>query len=290
MRRSWVESNMGLIDYLSYNYTPSATAKSVFFYIQSAGHFCCGNDYYTRREGFKSYLLVYTVNGKGYARYRGRQYELGRGQVMLLDCYDYQEYYSDERDLWEIKWVHFNGGSSDGYYNIIYENYGPVINMSGNESIPGYIDALIKLMRDGDVQFEIKASNIIVSMLTDILVTAPSKPGNSRNSESNTQVESALEFVENNYSLDISLEDMANAACSSVFHFSRVFKKATGYSPYEYLIKYRINRAKSLLKTTHKTVEEISAEVGFESPSNFIRTFRQLEDMTPVKYRKYWTG
>jgi len=101
-------------------------------------------------------------------------------------------------------------------------------------------------------------------------------------------MDAILEFIEKNYFSNISLEDMAAAACSSKYHFCRNFKKITGYGPYEYLVKYRINKAKSLLKETDIPVGEIAESVGFESTSNFIQTFKKLEGLTPLKYRNYW--
>lgn len=290
MKKVWVESNVGMENRFSYNYTPSLLAKSAFFYIQSLGHFCCDENYFTRRKGYRSFLLIYTLNGKGYANYRDKKYELTRGQVLLMNCYDYQEYYTDKKDLWEIKWVHFNGASSEEYYNIIYKNYGPVIDMGNNTSILDNINKIMHLLSAGDMQFEVKASNIILNMLTDIILTKPNSQSNSSQKVNNIQLDAVMDFIENNYSSNISLEDMASTACSSKYHFCRNFKRITGYSPYEYLVKYRINKAKSLLEITDSPIGEIARNVGFESTSNFIRTFKKLEGLTPLKYRSYWNG
>lgn len=290
MKEIWIDSSLVVKECESYNYTPSFLAKTTFFYVQAAGHFLCNKEYYTRREGYKSFLLIYTVNGKGRAKFRDKQYDLCEGQILLIDCYDYQEYYTDSNDLWEIKWVHFYGSNSEEYFNLIYENYGPVIDVEENNKIVEYIDLILNMMKQGDIQFEVKVSNIIVSMLTNIMLIASSKSGNCNQKEKNEQVNQVIEFVEMNYNMDISVRDMAKKACCSIYHFSRVFKKATGYSPYEYLIKYRINRAKTLLKTTDNTIDEIAHAIGFDSTSNFINTFRKLEDVTPLKYRRFWTG
>jgi len=102
------------------------------------------------------------------------------------------------------------------------------------------------------------------------------------------RVDNIIAYIEKNYATDISLEDMAAVACSSKYHFCRNFKKITGYGPYEYLVKYRINKAKSLLKETDISVGEIAEYVGFGSTSNFIQTFKKLEGLTPLKYRNYW--
>lgn len=291
MKMHWTESNIEIeSNKIIYSHTPSFVARTAFFYVQTVGHFYCGKDYYTRREGYRSYLLIYTMKGKGCFKYREKQYEVRENQVFLMDCYDFQEYYSGSEEQWVIKWLHFNGGTSSEYYNTIYENYGPLISMNSDNSIHGYIDTIMELLRSKDIQFEIKASSIIVQILTDIILAASVKPGAYKDGSQNSQVEAAMEFIEKNYSSNILLEDIARAACCSVYHFARIFKRHTGYSPYEYLLKYRINKAKTLLKTTGSTVENIAGEVGFGSTSSFIKTFRDLEEMTPLKYRKFWAG
>jgi len=290
MKGYWVDGKVNMPNMVSYNYTPSLIAKSTFFYLQALGHFFCDSEYYTKREGYRSYLLIYTISGKGYAKYRGRSYETREGQVLFMDCYDYQEYWTDKTELWQFKWIHFSGGTSSEYFKLIYDRFGPVIDMHGRPCLLECLDVIIKQVMHNDFQLEVNVSRLIVEILSELLLSDVQKKEELELKFFNENIRSALEYVENNYEKDISLKDMASAACCSEFHFSRVFKRVTGYSPYEYLLKYRINRAKSHLKDSNSTVEEIAGLVGFSSISNFIRTFKSLEEMTPLKYRKYWIG
>lgn len=287
MKKYWVDSTAGTIESVSHNYTPSLTARSAYFYLQAAGHFLCDKNYYTKREGYRSFLLIYTVSGKGHANYRNRSYELEKGQMLLMDCYDYQEYNTGVEETWEIKWLHFNGSTSLEYFNTIYDCFGPVLSTYGDTPIESYIDEIFMLIRENDMKFEIKLSRLIVGILTEILLA-----GSQGNDVKITDVlvQPALDFIALKYMTDITLKDMAAAACCSEFHFSRVFKKVTGYCPHEYLIKLRINEAKNLLKHTTRAIDDIAAEIGFRSTSNFIRTFKELEEITPLKYRNYWVG
>lgn len=290
MNRYWVDGKVNMPNMVSYNYTPSLVAKSTFFYLQSLGHFFCDSEYYTKREGYKSYLLIYTISGKGYAKYRGRSYETGEGQVLLMDCYDYQEYWTDKTDPWQFKWIHFNGSTSSEYFNLIYDRFGPLVDMHGKPRLLECLDEIIRQVMNNDFQAEVNVSRLIMEILSELLLSDAHKNEEPELKLWNESIRSALDYVDNNYDKDISLKDMASAACCSEFHFSRVFKRVTGYSPYEYLLKYRINKAKSHLKDSNFTVEEIAGLVGFSSISNFIRTFKALEEITPLKYRKYWTA
>ncbi|WP_083894110.1 AraC family transcriptional regulator [Rivularia sp. PCC 7116] len=81
------------------------------------------------------------------------------------------------------------------------------------------------------------------------------------------------------------LSDLANLAGISQFHFSRLFKNSMGISPHKYVIKQRVERAKSLLKNPELSVTEISLLCGFNSHSHLGKYFRQLTGFTPRQYR-----
>lgn len=95
----------------------------------------------------------------------------------------------------------------------------------------------------------------------------------------------AKEYIISNYNKHIDLEDIAQNACLSVNHLLRTFKQAYGQSPHQYLIKVRLNRSKYLLKNSDYTINEIVEIIGFECPSSFIRLFKNINKVTPGRYR-----
>jgi AraC family transcriptional regulator len=94
-----------------------------------------------------------------------------------------------------------------------------------------------------------------------------------------------LDFVEARLGDDISLDDLAAEACLSPFHFSRLFRDATGKSPHRYLTERRIETAKRSLRADGASLAEIALDSGFGSQANFIRAFRKATGMTPGQQR-----
>ncbi|MEM9925591.1 MAG: AraC family transcriptional regulator [Cyanobacteria bacterium P01_D01_bin.50] len=93
------------------------------------------------------------------------------------------------------------------------------------------------------------------------------------------------DYINDNIATEIKLSDLAALAGISQFHFSRLFKTSMGISPHKYIMKQRVERAKSLLKNPELSVTEIALLCGFNSHSHLGKYFRQLTGFTPKEYR-----
>lgn len=94
-----------------------------------------------------------------------------------------------------------------------------------------------------------------------------------------------LDFVADNYEHDLSLNDLAGEAGMSTFHFAREFKRATGTTPHQHLMKFRVERAKASLTKSDMTLAEVAFQSGFSHQSHFTRLFRKMTGTTPQSYR-----
>ncbi len=99
-------------------------------------------------------------------------------------------------------------------------------------------------------------------------------------------IQPAISFVAENYMNDISIDALAHTCHLSVSHFRRVFKQILGIAPLEYIQTVRIERARVLLFNQDLSVTEIGMQVGFATPSSFIRQFHQLYGLSPGQWRK----
>lgn len=95
------------------------------------------------------------------------------------------------------------------------------------------------------------------------------------------QKDIARHFMEN-----ISLESLAARHFVSRCHLSRIFGEVTGYHFKDYLILYRVAKARELLRHTDRSVIDVGIAVGYGNVNHFIRIFHQQEGATPLQYRK----
>jgi AraC family transcriptional regulator len=96
----------------------------------------------------------------------------------------------------------------------------------------------------------------------------------------------ALEFMHDNYSRELALEEIATAAYLSEYHFARLFKQVTGATPHVYLANLRIEKARRLLAETAHPIIEVAAMVGYQSQSHFTKIFKAITGLTPRAYRE----
>jgi len=95
-----------------------------------------------------------------------------------------------------------------------------------------------------------------------------------------------LDYIAVNYGNNILLEDMAARADLSPSHFSRLFKQTIGQSPYQFLMSYRIEKAKKMLDRPSTLMVDIAFTCGFSDQAHFSRTFKKIEGITPKQYRQ----
>ncbi len=98
-------------------------------------------------------------------------------------------------------------------------------------------------------------------------------------------MQSAIQFVHNNFEREISITDIAKYVFLSPSYFTRAFKENTGLSPMQYLLNIRIKRACELLRETDHKVGEIALSVGFSNQQRFNDMFKKQTNMTPMQYR-----
>jgi AraC-like DNA-binding protein len=95
-----------------------------------------------------------------------------------------------------------------------------------------------------------------------------------------------ISYISEHYYQSITLEEIADIASMTIPAFCRYFKKRTNKTFIQFLNEYRIGKACVLLAQNNLTITQIWCELGFNSSTNFNRSFRKLYHCTPMEYRK----
>lgn len=102
-----------------------------------------------------------------------------------------------------------------------------------------------------------------------------------------TTIEDSKDYILQNYQNDISLLQLARHCNISPFHFSRIFKKITSYSPYQFLTAVRLKNSALLIKETTQSIIDIAFQSGFNSIEHFTTSFSKKFGVSPTAYREY---
>jgi len=101
------------------------------------------------------------------------------------------------------------------------------------------------------------------------------------------QIESAVEYLQHNFENDaLTIDHLSKAACLSLPHFCRIFKKHMGYSPHQYLNYYRIEKAREYLLSGKFNCSEVAEKTGFASIYVFSKVFKKIEGVSPTEWLK----
>jgi AraC family transcriptional regulator len=249
------------------------------------------------------YSRMYLITrGRGHVVAGNQTIELEPGYLYLFRSFVHHSYFFDP-DLEHI-YVHFRSEMDNGLsiYNLIsVKNKIPATNLSNllfyrlldlNPGLelphhdpqvyqqkpwlnrtPTYCSSSVRLETEG-----------IIQQLFSGFIECRSKTNQTTYLKFNFH--EILYYIQQNLHNDIKIDQLAKIACLSNDHFSRVFKSVFGISPYEFIVRKRIEKSQFLLLSTEHTIQQIIEETNFKNVQYFSRMFKKYTTHTPAKYRR----
>lgn len=167
----------------------------------------------------------------------------------------------------------------------IMHSFGPMAPENETQGTGSLLNSAF-ITSDLTSQLYIKSSLLyILATLSRHQLFAPTEKNLNKRVES---IKTALAYIKDNYHNKIYIADLAGQVNLNEQYFCRLFKKAIGCSPIEYINEYRIKQAKRLLEETDLQVTEICLECGYNNLGNFLQEFRKRTETTPLQYRKHF--
>lgn len=245
-------------------------------------------------------LLVWVLAGTA----RVEERSLG-GQWTAVEVRAGDFFLTHTREPYEMRWQTVGGDRFDVMHlylglplieraarDLLGEHAGAVTFLD----ISGAQDERVSFMLD-QLRFELieerKPSALIVNSLAQALAVHlvrryvdPHSAGRRSNALQAYKLRRVLDAMHAQLADDFRLAHVARIAGLSEYHFSRLFKRATGLSPSQYFIRLRMRRAQHLLLETDRSIIDVGLEVGYSSPSHFSQVFRREVGVTPSAYRQ----
>lgn len=254
------------------------------------------------------YIFHYIISGKGYvALNKGSDTEVGRinnirtikaeypikaGEGFLIEPHTKHIYFADEEEPWHYVWVVFKGLSAPSYLhqcglsrtNYIYR---PIdYNVKTSQKIRCHLMSILENPNADPAfiigHFSLFFSELIKNSARDqvLFQNFPQKA-----SRSNHYMTQALAYIHGNHCKIRSIDEIADFCHISRSHLGRLFRETLHISPQEYLIQYRLNRAKYLLSSTTMPICDIASDVGYQNELNLLRAFKKAFGVSPSVWR-----
>lgn len=257
--------------------TPSNQTLKLFYYVTCIGHFYYEDFYKLSRDSYNSYLIMYIVKGRAKIHNEKGSFELNAGDTVFMNCHNPHGYES-LGDL-ETIWLHFDGINTKDIFMELENQYDGVVVIKNSFNIMDRINKIYMAYKSGKKISEGVQSSYIGRILAEFFnVTEDSN-------NKSLLIQEIVSYIDEHYKEDLTVKYLASKASLSEFHFSRIFKKETGYTIHEYIIKTRINNAKNMLQLTNLSLKEITFLCGFSSESSFSTTFKKNTGVTPGVFR-----
>lgn len=173
---------------------------------------------------------------------------------------------------------------------ILSSNGKKFVYLKREDSLTGEVYSIIKNMYEENCS-QRKNYEIFVRGYMDILLGTLYRNGildnigDSYDKDALRKIWPVIDYIDKNFSSEITLERLSTTLNMNREYFCRIFKKATGITPTEYINFVRVWKAENMLTTTQNSILEISMEVGFSSVSYFNRVFKKYRGTTPSAYR-----
>lgn len=259
-------------------------------FVHSMGHVAHARGLKVHRSSeFRWYVFLYCTDGCGRVRSGDVSYTLTADQYMMLPPGMSHGYRAENDDPCTLYWVVFGGRKARLYASAM--GHVPAMAPLSDSSDPGLRIALfesIYAVLCGGCSLEklqyaaIELAHFFATFIyADLLRVPVPQSGYVENI-----VNRMTHFMHANVERNFTLHELASEAGYSESYFCRQFVRQTGYSPIDYFIRVKINKAAVYLLKTSLTVSQIASKLGFRSPDYFSRTFRRVVGISATEFRK----
>ena len=247
--------------------------------------------YHPFGPGMRDHYLIHCIlsgSGTYKTKYRNQDltYELHAGQAFLIEPNHLVHYYADGKEPWEYMWIEFDGMKIKEYlHQAGLSQSNPIYEPISQEGATKAFSYLRDIVEQPDLLSAEVMGNTYL-FFASLIRSSKAARKIPKNDLLDFYIQSTVDFIENNYMNEITVEDMALHLNLNRSYFSKIFKSSTHKSPQEFLIQYRINKACELLRNTHTSITQIAHLIGYNNPFHFTRAFKNIMGIAPMEWRK----
>ncbi|MFS0881350.1 AraC family transcriptional regulator [Metabacillus niabensis] len=229
-------------------------------------------------------LFQYTISGFGHLDIDEKTYKIMPGYAFMVEIpSDHIYYLPEESNSWEFYYILVRPTGIIHHWNELVGKIGRVIKINNDHSVISLLQNIFHAASRQQITDGYRAASIVYQFIMELFRFSDEH----KKMKSNwpVKIQKAVEKMEKDYAYIQSLEEIAIEVEISKYHFIRIFKQSTGYTPIEYLTKVRMEKAVNLLRQSELTIDEIAKLIGYSNGSYFIKVFRKWLGFSPGEFR-----
>ncbi|WP_105614492.1 AraC family transcriptional regulator [Vallitalea okinawensis] len=232
------------------------------------------------------YIIHFIVNGCGKYIYGDKAYDIKEGQAFIIFPGDIVRYIPDQLQPWSYYWVGFKGRKIS---ELITAN-----NELKKIPVFTYDSCIINEVKDvmgvlkQSLSHDLKDYALLAHLYKILYYIRKDMKicEIDGKEQQKSYLQYAINYIEKYYYRELTIQEIADFVHIDRTYLYQIFKKQTGDSPKEFLIKYRIHKACYLMKATDTTVTKVASLVGYKDYSLFSRMFKKTIGISPQSYKE----
>ena len=239
----------------------------------------------TKGRVLNEYQLLYITRGSGtFQSTNVPATTVKEGSMILLHPGEWHTYRPNPKTGWDEYWLGFKGPIIDklvenGFFRITH----PIYYMGINEDVVSLYNTALEIATEEKAGFQQQLGGIVYQILSQLQFTLRNQQFSDK--EIINRINKAKIIMQENIFSSISPEEIASHLNLSYSWFRRAFKEYTGFSPAKYISVLKLQKAKTMLVSTQKSIKEISISLNFDNVEYFSTFFKKMTGKTPMAYR-----
>jgi len=244
----------------------------------------CTYDYEINRADFPYYSIEFVARGKGFLILAGKEYPLRPGVVFSYGPGISQRIYTDAQDRLVKYFVDFTGAKGAR----LLEKFGPapgsVVQVANPEAILRIFDDLIDNGLAGSRYSALICTTLVEHMILKIAETTTSEDAHT--SAAFGTYQTCRQFIQTHCLALKTLDEIACSCRVAPSYLCRLFSRFDHQSPYQYLMRLKMNIAAERLQAPNALVKQVTYELGFKDPFHFSKAFKKIFGLSPSSFRR----
>ena len=228
------------------------------------------------------YIFHYLLTGQGRLRLGDQEYTVHAHEGFIIPPNTLSYYVADSDNPWDYIWIHLDGSKiPELFQDIGLNDRNPVFIPS---VYPNPLDSIMQefLLNQNRELYCIGKAYELFDCLTQYSVHRQEAQADLKLS----YIRKIIDLIYIKYSEPLHMDDIAHICGLNRSYMTKLFKRATGHTPSEYLHSYRMKQARKLLKNSDLSVQAIAYSVGYSDTFTFSKAFKRATGYAPLNYRQ----